>query len=846
MSNSLNVERKLAAIMFTDIADYTAISAKDETKALELLNIQKKILAPIVKEFNGTLHKEMGDGNLLSFKTVSEAVKCGIKIQEETRSIENLNLRIGIHEGEVTLKNNDLLGDDVNIAARIEPFSAIGGIAISGKVQQNISSLTHFKTKYIGKPKLKGVSQEVNVYCITSHGLPETDISKVSAKLEVKTKLPLYALIGGICILITILFFIFRNQEDEVPSIAIIPLENKGEIKDEFYSYSISSDLISDVSSAGNIRVASLKDIEKLDYISLTNEELAKKLFVRYISQGSLWKVDSIFQLSLELYDTKKERIQWSKNWQKNWSDLPTIKGGLSENILTNLDVVTKLNTTKTKFQNPEAYEFYLKAKNIYEKRENIEDTKIAQQLLNKAIDLDENLLAAKVILGDSYRQMGDNDNAMVIYRSAVTKAEELDDKLWIGSGYRKIGIIHHSKGEYEKALDYFEKSLVIAEELEDKYGMAKTLNNFGNSHNYKGNLVKALDYFEKSLIIAEELGDKHGMANTFNNIGNSHNYKGKLVIALEFYEKSIAIQKELGDRLGIANSLFNIGINHYKKRELDIALDYYLRSLEIREEIGDKFSMTYNLNAIGLIYADKGQIDKALDFYNRTLTIRKNLGDIYGIGWALITIGKMYYEKGDLDTALDFYERSLVTTKKIGDKQAMLHNLDRIGSIHTIKGDYDTALDYLSESLKINQNFDDKNRILYNSYKTGVIYYYKGNYQNAVEYLKKSLNINKEIKLKELELYATTALYLCYNQIGKDYDLRYIRNLIQEINDIELEPNYMLYKLLKENSFLEAAYNQLQQKISIMDKEIGEKFISYPIEKEIIKYYNKEFSSNQ
>ena len=806
MSNSLNVERKLAAIMFTDIADYTAISAKDETKALELLNIQKKILAPIVKEFNGTLHKEMGDGNLLSFKTVSEAVKCGIKIQEETRSIENLNLRIGIHEGEVTLKNNDLLGDDVNIAARIEPFSAIGGIAISGKVQQNISSLTHFKTKYIGKPKLKGVSQEVNVYCITSHGLPETDISKVSAKLEVKTKLPLYALIGGICILITILFFIFRNQEDEVPSIAIIPLENKGEIKDEFYSYSISSDLISDVSSAGNIRVASLKDIEKLDYISLTNEELAKKLFVRYISQGSLWKVDSIFQLSLELYDTKKERIQWSKNWQKNWSDLPTIKGGLSENILTNLDVVTKLNTTKTKFQNPEAYEFYLKAKNIYEKRENIEDTKIAQQLLNKAIDLDENLLAAKVILGDSYRQMGDNDNAMVIYRSAVTKAEELDDKLWIGSGYRKIGIIHNSKGDYEKALDYF----------------------------------------EKSLLIAEELGDKHGMANTFNNIGNSHNYKGKLVIALEFYEKSIAIQKELGDRLGIANSLFNIGINHYKKRELDIALDYYLRSLEISEEIGDKSSMTWNLNAIGLVYADKGLIDKALDFYDRTLTIRKNLGDMYGMGWTLITIGKMYYEKGDLDTALDFYERSLVTLKKIGDKQGMLLNLDKIGFIHTVKGDYDAALDYLSESLKINQNFDDKNRILYNSYKTGVIYYYKGNYQNAVEYLKKSLNINKEIKLKELELYATTALYLCYNQIGKDYDLRYIRNLIQEINDIELEPNYMLYKLLKENSFLEAAYNQLQQKISIMDKEIGEKFISYPIEKEIIKYYNKEFSSNQ
>ena len=143
---SSKVERKLAAIMFTDIAGYTALSAKDETKALKLLDIQKQILKPIIEEFNGTLHKEMGDGLLFTFPTVSEAVKCGIKIQAQTKSSEDLNLRIGIHEGEVTLKDNDVLGDDVNVASRIEPFSAIGGIAVSGKVQQNISSLTELTT----------------------------------------------------------------------------------------------------------------------------------------------------------------------------------------------------------------------------------------------------------------------------------------------------------------------------------------------------------------------------------------------------------------------------------------------------------------------------------------------------------------------------------------------------------------------------------------------------------------------------------------------------------------------------------------------------------------------------
>ena len=183
-----DVKRKLAAIMFTDIAGYTALSSTDENKALKLLDKQEEILTPIIEEFNGTLHNRIGDGLLFTFPTVTDAIKCGIKIQKETKEVEDLNLRIGIHEGEITLKNGDVLGDDVNVASRIDPFAAEGGIVISGKVQQNISSLPEFKTKFISEPLLKGVKQDVKVFCIVSHGLPETDITKVTAKLEKDVK----------------------------------------------------------------------------------------------------------------------------------------------------------------------------------------------------------------------------------------------------------------------------------------------------------------------------------------------------------------------------------------------------------------------------------------------------------------------------------------------------------------------------------------------------------------------------------------------------------------------------------------------------------------------------------
>ena len=148
----MTIERKLAAIVFTDIAGYTALSAKDEDTALKLLDKQKLILNPIIDEYKGTLHKEIGDGLLFTFPTVTDAIKCGIKIQKETKSIDLLNLRIGIHEGEITLKDGDALGDDVNVASRIEPYAPIGGISISGKVQQNISSLPTYKVNLLGQP----------------------------------------------------------------------------------------------------------------------------------------------------------------------------------------------------------------------------------------------------------------------------------------------------------------------------------------------------------------------------------------------------------------------------------------------------------------------------------------------------------------------------------------------------------------------------------------------------------------------------------------------------------------------------------------------------------------------
>ena len=132
--------RQLAAIMFTDIVGYTSLMGDDETKAFELIKKNRDLQKPIIEQFNGRWIKELGDGVLASFNTVSDAVHAAIMIQKESNSYGKFQLRIGIHLGEVVFENNDVFGDGVNIAARIQSVATPGSIYISEPVQNNIAN----------------------------------------------------------------------------------------------------------------------------------------------------------------------------------------------------------------------------------------------------------------------------------------------------------------------------------------------------------------------------------------------------------------------------------------------------------------------------------------------------------------------------------------------------------------------------------------------------------------------------------------------------------------------------------------------------------------------------------
>jgi TolB-like protein len=474
-----------------------------------------------------------------------------------------MNVRVGIHVGDIVLDDGDVYGDGVNVASRLESMSPVGGICVSNTVYDELRNKKDFDGVELGLQSLKGVGRLIEIYGLKGDLLTEPKPSDYQDnKIAV-------------------------HSDDEVPSIAIIPFENKGADEDVFYAYGISADLISDCSSAGLIRVAGLKDIENLDYKNLQYDELASKLFVRYVSHGSLWKRGDLFQLSIELYDTKDKKVIWSDRWEEKWDNLPIIKEYLSDGLLKSLSTKPK-EVKKSDNINTQAYEYYLKGKYRLKNAETIEDKEIVRGLLQKAIELEDTLMDAKEWLSWLYVNEGDFVTGMEIFSNTLKQADELGVKRNMGSCLEGIGFIYFKKGDFNNALKYLERALKIFEKLEDKSGMTSVLLHICVVCSINGNLDKAFDFNMRQLEICKETDDKRGV--------------------------------------GITNTV--ISQLYWRQGDLDKALEHGIHALEIIENFGWKWDKYYPLCLIGTFYMDKGDFDRAIEYLEQSYVIQKDIGD--------------------------------------------------------------------------------------------------------------------------------------------------------------------------------------------------------------------------
>ena len=634
------VDKKLAAIMFTDIVGYTQQMSEDEDKAFALIKKKRDLLLPLIEKHEGKLIKEIGDGTLTRYLKADNAIDCASRFQSKTD--DDLNVRVGIHTGEVIIDNEDVFGDVVNVASRLESIAVPGSVLVSKETVDKLEMSKDFELVSLGMQSLKGVGRLIEVYAIKEDSLV---VPKSSDFKDTKVDI---------------------HDSDEVPAIAIIPFENKGADEDVFYAYGISADLISDCSSAGIIRVISLKDVEKIQFKDMSNEELSQNLQARYILQGTLWKMGNVFQLSLELYDDEKNSLVWSDRWQEEWDNLSLIKSKISDGLLKLLNL-GKQSKIDQDTDYPLAYEFYLKALSTYEKRKSPEDIETAKKLLSKAIKIDNNFLVAESFVGWIYLANGDYQNAFKIFNSLKEKAKlSGNDKVLIAclNNIGEIYIVRDSNIEEAKKSSY--AAAELSKKNNDLKNLAKSYENLSACFGYEKNFEESNKVLRLSLEIAEKIKDFRRIWSCKSNIAGNHLALGNINRSEKLYIETLNISEQLGMSDFKASSLSSIASVKNAKVDLQSTIKYRKQAFSLYKEIGEERFIIETAFGLGHDYFSVGDYSESIKYFDMAKLFYEKNGVKHMMARVYNRLGAAYFELENYQEAEQFMKKDLSLHKDI------------------------------------------------------------------------------------------------------------------------------------------------------------------------------------
>lgn len=377
--------RHLAAIMFTDIVGYTALMDMDEDAAFEMLERNREIHSEIIEKHHGKLLKEMGDGILASFGTVTDAVYCAGYIQRACENDPHLNLRIGIHQGEIVNQGQDVFGSGVNIASRIQSIAPVGGIWVSDSVQRNIQNKKGIEVEFVKEESLKNVKQPVRIY----------NVKVVCDELEKKGK--------G--------FFQPKEaktaQETQKPnSIAVLPFVNmSSDEEQEFFCEGISEEIINTIVQLPGLKVAGRTSCFSFKGKNEDLRVIGDQLGVSNILEGSVRKFGKRVRVTAQLIEASTGFHLWSNRYDRDLVDVFQIQDEIATEIAKQLqvtllgkDVVPKV---REQTRDVEAYQLYCKGRSLYYRRGMA--LYEALRCFESALSIDPNYALASSGLADTY-----------------------------------------------------------------------------------------------------------------------------------------------------------------------------------------------------------------------------------------------------------------------------------------------------------------------------------------------------------------------------------------------------------------------------------------------------------
>jgi TolB-like protein/Tfp pilus assembly protein PilF len=442
-------QRGLVAIMFTDIESYSAVMQQDESRAIGLRTKHRKILEDEHERHHGRIVQYYGDGSLSTFQSAVEAVQSAIASQLLFRQ-EGVPVRIGLHIGDVLFNNDQVFGDGVNLASRIESLGVAGSILLSDKVHDEISNHPQFRTESMGVFEFKNIDRPVEVFAIEHEYLIVPQASSLKGKTKDKN---------------------FSNK-----SVAVFPFVNlNNEPGQEYFGNGIAEEILNSLTGLKDLKVAGRTSSFQLDRNASNLREIGEKLGVSTVLEGSVQKQGSRLRVTVQLINVQDGFHLWSEKYDRNADDIFAIQDevalAVTEKLKVTLLEAEKTKIIKTPTRNTEAYELYLKGRFYVNRR----GTSIATAIhyFERAIALDPQFALAHTGYADAnlmaaFYGLVPAKDVLLKAKNAAQTAIELDSTLC--EPYTSLGYYYACfEWNWNEAEKNFRKSL----ELNPKYAQA-------------------------------------------------------------------------------------------------------------------------------------------------------------------------------------------------------------------------------------------------------------------------------------------------------------------------------------------------------------------------------------
>ncbi|HSP61624.1 MAG TPA: adenylate/guanylate cyclase domain-containing protein, partial [Pyrinomonadaceae bacterium] len=486
---SANAEhRKLAAIMFTDMVGYSALSQRDDKLALELLEEHRQLLREIFARFNGTEIKTIGDAFLIEFNSALEAAQCAIEIQRalakrnhDVSSERRIELKIGIHIGDVVHRGGDVYGDGVNIASRIEPLAGAGGICVSMDVERQIRNALEARFEKLAPTELKNISVPIDLFRIV---LPWEEKSEVRGQKTVVRKRAAapksrrFALIGALALLAIGMGWWWTTQSRRTPassepggritSLAVLPFKNySAEPNQEYFADGMTDLLTTELSGIGALTVKSHQSALKFKGSTKSMPEIGRELHVDAILEGSVIHEANQVTVNVQLIEAPTDRHIYAKKFDGDVTNIFKMRNEVVEAIAREIKTTispeqsSRLSSART--VNPAALQEYLLGRQSW-LRQTEKGSDEAFLHFNRAKEIDPGFAPAWAGLAVAYWSAADSQisstEARIKTRAAAERAVELEDSL--AEGHTALAMDLVFEFQWTKAEQEFQRSLQL------------------------------------------------------------------------------------------------------------------------------------------------------------------------------------------------------------------------------------------------------------------------------------------------------------------------------------------------------------------------------------------------